>query len=147
MSRLGKMPIAMPKGVEIKITAENVLVVKGAKGSLELKIKKGIKPETKDNELIIEIDPKEKLTSTDHGLYRALINNMVTGVSVGFKKKLLLVGVGYRSQVMGNKLVLQVGYSHPVEIEIPKSLKISVVKSVEITSALTSPSTMLQIST
>lgn len=132
MSRLGKLPIDIPKGVEAKIGSDMVLNVKGPLGTLNLEIKKGILVDIKDSAIIISLDEKEKLTSAMHGLYRSLINNMVIGTHIGFKKELALVGVGFRANIKGNKIDLQVGFSHPTEIEIPKDIKVKINKSVEI---------------
>ncbi|MFA6118381.1 MAG: 50S ribosomal protein L6 [Parachlamydiales bacterium] len=132
MSRLGRIPITVPKGVDVKMSPENVLNVKGPKGNLSLDVKKGVFLEEKDGEITVKIDEKSDLTSAMHGLYRALINNMIVGVDKGFKKELNLIGVGYRAQLKGNLLDIQIGFSHPTEIEIPKDLKITINKSVEI---------------
>jgi len=132
MSRLGKIPVTVPKGVEAKISPENILSVKGPKGNLNLDIKQGIKLEIKDNQILVTLDEKFKLPSCDYGLYRSLINNMVIGVSEGFKKELTLIGVGFRAQVKGNSIDLQIGYSHPTAIEIPKGIQVKINKSVEI---------------
>jgi large subunit ribosomal protein L6 len=131
MSRLGKIPIDLPKGIEVKIT-ENILSVKGPKGTLTLEMKKGILLQIVDGKVIIAVDEKSDVTSAFHGLYRSLIKNMIVGVDKGFKKELTLVGVGFRAQVKGNVLDFQIGYSHPTEIPIPKDIKVTVNKSVDI---------------
>ncbi len=132
MSRLGKIPIDIPKAVEVKLSPEGYLSIKGPKGTLGLEMKKGICLEMKDSKIQLILDEKFKPTSAMYGLYRSLIKNMVIGVSEGFKKELLLVGVGFRASVKGNKIDLQIGFSHPIEIEIPKDLQVKVNKSVEI---------------
>ena len=132
MSRLGKQPIALPKGIEINMPKDDLVTVKSAKGLLELKVKSGIKLDIRDNEVEVKIDENSKLTSAFHGLYWALIKNMITGLDIGFKKDLILVGVGYKAQLKGNLLDLQVGYSHPTEIEIPKDISVKVNKATEI---------------
>jgi len=132
MSRLGKTPIDLPKGVEVKISPDNIVEVKGPKGTLYLEVKKGIIFDIKDSKVNLSLDEKYKLTSAMYGLYRSLINNMVIGVSKGFKKELTLIGVGFRASVKGNKVDLQVGYSHPTDIEIPKDIQVKVNNSVEI---------------
>jgi large subunit ribosomal protein L6 len=132
MSRLGKIPIALPKNVEIKISDDNLVNVKGPKGALTLQLKRGILLDIKEDNVVISMDEKLNLPSAMHGLYRSLIKNMIIGVSKGFKVELTLIGVGFRAQVQGNKLVLQVGYSHPTEVEIPKDIQVKVNKSVEI---------------
>jgi large subunit ribosomal protein L6 len=129
MSRLGKTPINILKDVEVKV-AGNKLSVKGPKGNNEIELLKGIIVEIKEAKLYISIE--ENVNNADYGLYRALINNLVIGVGVGFTKELVLIGVGFRAQLKGNKLDLQVGFSHPTEIEIPKGLEVTVNKSVEI---------------
>ena len=132
MSRLGRIPIDLPKGVEVKLSPESVVDVKGPKGALVLEMKKGILLDIKDSKIHVSLDEKFKLTSAMYGLYRSLINNMVIGVSIGFKKELTLIGVGFRASVKGNKIDLQVGYSHPTDIEIPAGIQVKVNKSVEI---------------
>lgn len=132
MSRLGRIPIDLPKGVEVKISPENILSVKGPKGTLTLEMKKGVLLEIKDGKVVIALDQKIEVPSAFHGLYRSLIKNMIDGVDKGFKKELTLVGVGFRAQVLGNKIDFQIGYSHPTQIEIPKGIKVSINKSVDI---------------
>ncbi len=132
MSRLGKIPIDLPKGVEVKISPQDLLSVKGPKGTLTLEMKKGLILEVKEGKVTINVDKNTNISSAFHGLYRSLIKNMIVGVDKGFKKELTLVGVGFRAQVKGNVLDFQIGYSHPTEIEIPKDLKVSVNKSVDI---------------
>ena len=117
MSRIGKMPITIPAGVSIDISDENVVTVKGPKGELKEQIGKEITVGIEDGVLSVTRSSDDKKHRALHGLSRALIMNMVTGVTDGFKKNLEMVGVGYRAQKQGNKLVLAVGYSHPVEFE------------------------------
>jgi len=132
MSRLGKIPIELSRNVEIKIALDNILSVKGPKGTLTLEVKKGILIDKKENKIFINLDKNINIPSSFHGLYRSLIKNMIIGVDKGFKKELTLIGVGFRAQIKGNKLDFQIGYSHPTEIEIPKDLQVKVNKSVEI---------------
>lgn len=132
MSRLGRIPIDLPKGVEVKVSPENILNVKGPKGTLTLEIKKGILLETKDGKVVISVDKNSEIPSAYHGLFRSLIKNMIVGVDKGFKKELTLIGVGFRAQVLGNKLDFQIGYSHPTQVEIPKDIKVTITKSVDI---------------
>lgn len=132
MSRLGRIPIDFPKGVEIKMSPENMLNVKGPKGTLSLEMKKGILLEIKDGKVLVSVDKKSEVNSAFHGLFRSLIKNMIVGVDKGFKKELALVGVGFRVQVLGNKLDFQIGFSHPTQVEIPKDIKVTINKSVEI---------------
>lgn len=116
MSRIGKMPIAIPSGVDVKIDGANV-TVKGPKGTLTDTFDPEIKVEVQGSEVIVSRSNDEKRNRALHGLTRALLNNMVTGVSEGFEKVLEVNGVGYRAQKQGKKLVLSLGYSHPVEME------------------------------
>jgi len=127
MSRIGKMPIPLPDGVEVKISKGRI-EVKGPKGKLSRDIVGNIKIKKDVKELrVVSLDENPK-TRAFHGLMRSLINNMVVGVSQGFKKNLQVSGVGYRAQVSGNKLVLNVGYSHPIEFPLPKGISASVSK-------------------
>lgn len=129
MSRIGKLPITVPAGVTVNFDEKtNVVTVKGPKGELTQKIDPSIKFTMKDNQIVFEIDenstvdPKQK--QAFHGLYRALINNMIVGVSEGFKKELELVGVGYRVSNQGNLIEFSLGYTHPIFIELPKEVKV-----------------------
>ncbi|MBI5345618.1 MAG: 50S ribosomal protein L6 [Chlamydiae bacterium] len=129
MSRLGRIPVVIPKGVELKV-AGNKVNVKGAKGNLSLDLPTGITLKIDQGSLVVEMD--KSLDSEFHGLYRSLINNMIVGVDKGYEKTLNLIGVGYRAALKGNKLDLQLGFSHPMEIEIPKEVKIQINKQTEI---------------
>lgn len=117
MSRIGRLPVVIPQGVEVSVSPENVVTVKGAKGTLTLNVKKIIKVNIENNEVKVSRPNDEKEIKALHGLYRKLIANMVEGVSKGFEKGLVLNGVGYKVVKQGKKIVLSVGYSHPVEIE------------------------------
>lgn len=117
MSRIGKLPIAIPNGVTVTVTPDNVVTVKGPKGELVKAMSKKINIAVQDNSVVVTRDNDHKDVRALHGLTRALINNMVTGVNEGYVKTLELVGVGYRAQLQGKKLVLSLGFSHPVEIE------------------------------
>lgn len=132
MSRLGKTPISLPKGVEVKIEG-NVIHVKGPKGTLSQNLTDGINVDVQVDKLVVNIDESKKIESAFHGLYRSLISNMILGASKGFEKKLVLIGVGYRASVQGQKLDLQLGFSHPVQLEIPKTIQVAVEKSTTIT--------------
>ncbi|MDD2400773.1 MAG: 50S ribosomal protein L6 [Clostridia bacterium] len=125
MSRIGKQPIAIPTGVEVEINDLRILV-KGPKGQLERDIHEYVRVNVEDSNVIVSRLKDNKDHRAIHGLTRALIANMVQGVSDGFQKSLDLVGVGYRATKQGNKLVLAVGYSHPVEIEPESGLEIEV---------------------
>ena len=119
MSRIGKRHIDLPSGVEVTL-GEGSITVKGAKGVLKRDVPTGIDISQEDGQLIVRRDSDIKEHRSLHGLTRALIANMVQGVEKGFEKKLELVGTGYRAAVQGKKLVLTVGYSHPVEFEPPE---------------------------
>ena len=131
MSRLGKSPIVMPDKVEVKI-ADGTVQAKGPKGTLSIPVQKGISVQQEGNKLLVLRDANVEMPRTSYGLYRALINNMVIGVSKGFERKLNLIGVGYRAAVQGQLLDLQLGFSHPTKIAIPKGLNVMVDKSVTI---------------
>ena len=132
MSRIGKKPISLPKDVEFKMEG-NVVTVKGAKGSLTQSIPADITIEQEDGQLIVSRPSDNKQHRAFHGLSRALIANMVEGVTNGFEKKLELVGVGYRAQMQGSKLVINIGFSHPVEIEAPEGIEFEVPAVTKIT--------------
>lgn len=117
MSRVGKMPIAIPAGVTFTVTPENVVTVKGPKGELVKAMHKDINIAVEDAQVVVTRPSDVKEHRALHGLTRALLNNMVVGVSQGFSKTLELNGVGYRAQLQGKKLVMNLGYSHPVEVE------------------------------
>lgn len=117
MSRIGRLPVVIPNGVTVSVTPDNVVTVKGSKGQLVKTMHKDIKIAVEDNNVIVTRPSDDKNHRALHGLTRALIHNMVTGVTEGFSKTLELVGVGYRAQLKGSKLVLSLGYSHPVEID------------------------------
>ncbi|MBA1336391.1 MAG: LSU ribosomal protein L6p (L9e) [Firmicutes bacterium] len=126
MSRIGKLPIEIPKGVEVVIDENNVVTVKGPLGMLEQKMHKAITI-TKDGSNILVTRPSdEKFHRSLHGLTRSLIANMVEGVTKGYQRVLEINGVGYRAQKQGKKLVLNVGYSHPVEMEDPEGIMVEV---------------------
>lgn len=118
MSRVGRLPIAIPASVTVTVSPENVVTVKGPKGELKKEMAKdNINIELKDNEIVVTRSSEEKKYKALHGLTRALIQNMVTGVKDGFQKNLELVGVGYRAQLKGKNLTMNLGYSHQVEVE------------------------------
>lgn len=116
MSRIGKQPVAIPSGVTVTVTPDNVVTVKGKNGQLEKAMHKDIKIAVEDNQVVVTRPSDDKNHRALHGLTRALINNMVQGVTEGFSKTLELVGVGYKAQLKGKGLVLSLGYSHPVEV-------------------------------
>ncbi|QAT41387.1 50S ribosomal protein L6 [Clostridium sp. JN-9] len=117
MSRIGKLPIAIPNGVNVTVTPDNVVTAKGPKGQLVKTMPNKVNIALEDNFIVVTRENEDKETRAQHGLVRALVNNMVIGVTTGFQKTLELVGVGYRAQLQGKKLVMNLGYSHPVEIE------------------------------
>lgn len=125
MSRIGKMPIALPKGVNVDVKGSEV-VVKGSKGTLSQVIPDGMDVKIEDNVVQVERPNDERQNRALHGLTRALINNMVVGVSEGFTRKLVVEGVGYRAEMKGKNLVLNVGYSHPVEMVPPPDIEFNV---------------------
>jgi large subunit ribosomal protein L6 len=127
MSRIGKMPIAVPSGVDVKITGENNVTVKGPKGTLENSFNKDMIIRRDGNIITIERPSDDKQFRSLHGLTRTLLNNMVVGVTEGFQKTLEINGVGYRVMKQGKKLVLTLGYSHPVEMEDPPGLTTEVI--------------------
>ena len=125
MSRIGKQPIAIPSGVTVTVGSGNVVTVKGAKGELKETIDRDIKVEVKDGQVLITRPTEQIRHRAMHGLYRALLSNLVKGVTEGFKKDLELVGVGYKAANQGNTLDLSLGYSHNIIFEVPKELKVS----------------------
>lgn len=123
MSRIGRLPVVIPTGVTVLVTPDNVVTVKGSKGQLVKTMHKDIKIAVEDNNVIVTRPSDDKNHRALHGLTRALIHNMVAGVTEGFSKTLELVGVGYRAQLKGKKLVLSLGYSHPVEIDAAEGVQ------------------------
>ena len=123
MSRIGKMPIAIPAGVTVEIAENNKVTVKGPKGTLERALPSEMDIKMEGSEIVVSRPNDLKKMKSLHGLTRTLINNMVIGVTEGYEKKLEVNGVGYRAQKQGKKLVLSLGYSHPVEMEDPEGLE------------------------
>ncbi|MBI4689851.1 MAG: 50S ribosomal protein L6 [Nitrospirae bacterium] len=133
MSRIGKKPIDIPKGVDIKIGDKSV-VVKGPKGELSASCPTGINVVVDEGKILVGRTGDEKNVRALHGLTRSILANMVSGVSTGYQRVLEITGTGYRAQVQGDKLLLALGYSHPVEIELPAGIKAAVdQKQVQIT--------------
>ncbi|NLK17467.1 MAG: 50S ribosomal protein L6 [Clostridiales bacterium] len=132
MSRIGKKPITIPAGVALTISGNDVMV-KGPLGQLSQKVNGRIKVRQEDGKLILERSSDDKEDKAMHGLYRMLIYNMVEGVTKGFTKQLVVNGVGYKVQKQGNKLVLNIGYSHPVEYTPPEGITIDCPTQTEIT--------------
>lgn len=125
MSRIGKLPVAIPAGVKVSI-AKNLVTVEGPKGKLTQDYNDLVTIEVKDNEVIVNRVNDTKPARAAHGLYRNLVHNMITGVSAGFTKNLLINGVGYRAEVQGNKLVMNLGYSTDFIATIPANLTVTV---------------------
>ena len=124
MSRIGVKPITVPAGVEVTIAEGNLVTVKGPKGTLTKKFDAAISIKQEENTITVERPTNNKQHRSLHGLTRTLIDNMVIGVTNGFEKKLELVGVGYRAQKQGKKLVMNLGFSHPVEMEDPEGITV-----------------------
>lgn len=125
MSRIGKAPVNIPKGVEVKVSPANLVSVKGTKGTLNQQVDTAIKVSVNEGTVLLENTSTQKRHRAMHGLYRSLINNMVKGVSEGYKINQELVGVGYRATANGQMLDLILGYSHHVVIELPVEVKVS----------------------
>ncbi len=132
MSRIGKKPIPVPKGVTINVGA-GVVEVKGPKGSLKQALPPHVKFELKGEELVASVDNDNKEWSKFHGLARSLVANAVDGVTNGFKRELDIVGVGYRAELKGQQVIFALGYSHPVVFDIPKGIDLVVDKQTHIT--------------
>lgn len=133
MSRIGIKPVDLPAGVEVKVDGNNAVTVKGPKGELTEQISKLLKVEVKDGVVTVSRDSDAKAYREQHGLARTLINNMVIGVTQGYEKKLELVGVGYKAEKKGKKLVLNLGFSHPVELEDPDGITTEAPSATEVT--------------
>ena len=128
MSRIGKLPINLPSGVDVTCNGQDI-TIKGKFGTLENQLPNSLEIEQTDGKLIVKVTDETRNTRALHGLYRTLINNMVIGVSEQFQLNLTLNGVGYRAAVQGKSIVLNLGYSHPVEMEIPEGISIEVQKN------------------
>ena len=126
MSRIGRLPVAIPAGVEVTVADGNVVTVKGPKGTLERALPTELEIKVEDGHVVVTRPNDLKRIKALHGLTRSLIHNMVVGVSEGYKKELEVNGVGYRAAKQGKKLVLNLGYSHPVEMEDPEGLESTV---------------------
>ena len=136
MSRIGKSPIVLPANVTVEVSDSNFVTVTGPKGKLEQQITGNVSltKVEQDGKQVIQMVANDNLAETNakHGLYRALVANMVTGVSTGFTKSITINGVGFKAQVQGNKLVLNIGFSHPVNVEIPSDLTVTCPSATEI---------------
>ena len=131
MSRIGKLPIKLPSDVEVTCNGLDI-TVKGKFGTLQNQLPNNLTIEQTESTLIVSVKEQTRTTRALHGLYRTLINNMIIGVSEQFQKNLTLNGVGYRATVQGKSIVLNLGYSHPVEMEIPEGISIEVQKNTQI---------------
>jgi large subunit ribosomal protein L6 len=131
MSRIGKLPINIPKNVDVNYINSKI-TVKGKFGTLETRIPDVINIIQNDDQLNVSLNKETKSVRSLHGLYRTLINNMVIGVSEQFNLTLILKGVGYRAAVQGKEIVLSLGYSHPVKLEIPKDISVEIVQNTTI---------------
>ena len=132
MSRIGKMPVPLPDGVKVDIN-DSLVKVTGPKGSIARQVPSEVDVSVADGAVSVSVEPSYKNASALSGLARSLINGMVTGVSKGFEKSLELVGIGYRAELKGNALHLTLGYSHPIQFELPKGITATVDKQTKIT--------------
>ena len=133
MSRIGKLPIVIPAGVTVTIDPENVITIKGPKGTLARKLSADMNIAQEDGQIVVKRPKDLKRFKAMHGLTRTLINNMVVGVTEGYTKKLEIIGTGYRAAKNGNKLTLNLGYSHPVEMIDPDGITSEVEGTTKIT--------------
>jgi len=131
MSRIGKKPLTIPKDVKIEVK-DRLVSVAGPKGNLSQLLSERISAEIKDNQLVLKRIADTKLDKSLHGLYRALISNMIKGVTEGYVKELEIIGVGFKAQVQGNNLNMQLGFSHPVNFPVPLGIKIETPKPTQI---------------
>lgn len=131
MSRIAKAPVTIPSGVEVKVNGNNV-TVKGSKGLLTFNFDTSVSMEITDNVISMQWNKDDKNSTAQAGTARAIVNNMITGVSAGFEKKLTLVGVGYRAQAKENILSLSLGFSHPVNFEVPAGISVETPSQTEI---------------
>ena len=131
MSRIGKKPVALPAGLKVDIKG-NSLAVEGPKGKMSMEFDSRISIENKDNEFVLSRANEQKETKALHGLYRVLVSNMVTGVMQGYEKRLEINGTWFKAAVAGQKLTLNIGFSHPVVYDIPEGVKVAVEDSVKL---------------
>jgi large subunit ribosomal protein L6 len=122
MSRIGKLPVALPKNVEVTISPENEITIKGPKGSLTTAVDRDIQITKEEDSIVVSRPTEQKRHKAMHGLYRSLINNMVIGVNDGYTERLELVGVGYKATVANNIIELSLGYSHNIFVALPKEV-------------------------
>lgn len=134
MSRIGKQPIQIPENVEVKLD-DDLILIKGSKGELKQKLHPDIEIEVKDKKVMVKLKESAKNTAI-WGTFRSLVANMIKGVTEGFEKKLIFEGVGYKANVEGKKLVLNLGYSHPIEVEAPQGIEFKVERNAIIVSGI-----------
>ncbi|MDX9730384.1 MAG: 50S ribosomal protein L6 [Bdellovibrionales bacterium] len=132
MSRVGKAPVVITNGVQVTITPGNEVTVKGAKTSMTVAMRPEVSAKVENNQIVLTRKDDSQQARALHGLYRALVQNAMTGVTTGFTKSLDLVGVGYRAAVSGKKLELSLGYSHPIHFPIPEGIEVKVEKQTQI---------------
>ncbi len=125
MSRIGKLPLGVPSGVNISISDENVVTVKGPKGELTQKVDSKIEIAQEDGQIVFNRTDEQKTSKSMHGLYRSLVSNMVEGVTNGYEKKLELIGVGFKATASGQVLELDLGYSHKIFFQLPDEVKVT----------------------
>ena len=127
MSRIGKLPVAIPSGVTVTVGKDNLVVVKGPKGELQQQVNPDISIKVEETKLVVKRPSESKEHKSLHGLYRSLINNMIVGVSEGYKIEMEFVGVGYRAESKGQMLEMALGFSHSIFFELPKEIKVEAV--------------------
>ncbi len=132
MSRIGKKPITIPNNVKIAVTQERILEVEGGKGKLHFKLPLDISTEAKNNSIYIKRSGDTKLLKSLHGLNRSVVYNMIKGVTEGYSKELEIVGIGFKAQMQGSNLVLNMSFSHPVNFPVPEGIKIETSKPTQI---------------
>lgn len=132
MSRVGRSPVVIGNGVQVTVSPANEVVVKGAKASMKVAMRPEIMAKVENNQIVLSRKDESAQSRALHGLYRALVQNAMTGVTTGFTKSLDLVGVGYRAAVSGKKLELSLGYSHPIHFPIPEGIEVKVEKQTQI---------------
>jgi len=132
MSRIGKLPVTVPAGVEVKVSDTNLVTVKGPKGTLSEQVSQKIKVNVEGNEIKLTPVDESREANAQHGLARSLVNNMVHGVTEGYEVKLTMIGVGYKAEKKGKNLVMQLGYSHPVEMPDPEGITTEVTSPTDI---------------
>ncbi|MBE9570481.1 MAG: 50S ribosomal protein L6 [Proteobacteria bacterium] len=128
MSRIGKKPIAIPKGVEVRLEGDQ-LTIKGPKGELNISVHPDVELDIEDNSIAVSVVDETRESRSIHGLFRVLIDNMVTGVTKGFERVLEIVGVGYRAELKGRTAVFNLGYSHPINFELPEGIDAKIEKT------------------